>query len=326
MPTFSALLKDGSDSASVEKNISLFKGFGSTNKESVAELFVSLMSKLVSVESLWEHGLCASNFEPSWISKTWKKGVGNLSVEDFLDRSQNFARAVGKAQMQKICRCLTDCALNLTDFMRGKIDAPKLKKRLFGRLDPDSLLSKPRLRLGKRKRKPKDYLESRYRIQKRIQHVGQQADVIPGTAPTVVIRRRDAAQTQRSSSEGKPWWWPLVVVPSGFGYGLSVQLPLAPTTPHPGPGLLGQATGDRVVVSTDVVSVDPGRKQQQGRIHVGLVGRAPADLNSIRSNDGMQLKKQGGLLPTPCPLELSSGPGELQHKDEKMPVLPDSWR
>ncbi|XP_037428540.1 protein HESO1-like isoform X3 [Triticum dicoccoides] len=80
LPAFSALLKDGSDFASVEKNISLFKGFGSTNKESVAELFVTLMSKLLSVESLWEHGLCASNFEASWISKTWKKGVGNLSV------------------------------------------------------------------------------------------------------------------------------------------------------------------------------------------------------------------------------------------------------
>ena len=36
---------DGSDFASVEKNALLFKGFGSINKESVAELFVSLMSK-----------------------------------------------------------------------------------------------------------------------------------------------------------------------------------------------------------------------------------------------------------------------------------------
>nr|CAB3456579.1 unnamed protein product [Digitaria exilis] len=39
-----------------------------------------LIPQLLSAESLWEHGLCASNFEASWISKTWKKGVGNLSV------------------------------------------------------------------------------------------------------------------------------------------------------------------------------------------------------------------------------------------------------
>lgn len=45
-------LADGSDFASVEKNISLFKGFGSANKESVAELFVTLMSK---VSTLQQH-------------------------------------------------------------------------------------------------------------------------------------------------------------------------------------------------------------------------------------------------------------------------------
>ena len=36
--------------------------------------------QLVSVEGLFEQGLCASNFEGSWISKTWAKGVGNLNV------------------------------------------------------------------------------------------------------------------------------------------------------------------------------------------------------------------------------------------------------
>ncbi|BAF25902.1 Os09g0570600 [Oryza sativa Japonica Group] len=80
LPPLSALLKDGSDFESVERNTLAFKGFGRTNKETVAELFVSLISKLLSAESLWEHGLCASNFEASWISKTWKKGIGNLNV------------------------------------------------------------------------------------------------------------------------------------------------------------------------------------------------------------------------------------------------------
>lgn len=317
MPAFSALLKDGSDFASVEKNILLFKGFGTTNKESIGELFVSLMSKLLSVESLWEHGLCASNFEASWISKTWKKGVGNLSVEDFLDRSQNFARAVGKVQMQKICRCLTDCASYLTDFMRGKIDASKLKTRLFGRLNPDDLVSKPRLRGAKRKQKPKLSLESRYRIQKRIKHVGlheepsHQAEAAPGTAPAVVVTppllHHRPTLTQRSSGQsvGKPWWWPLIVVPSGFGYGLSIRLPLAPRAPNPGPGILGRAPSDSVRPSNGVEL-----SKQQGQI-LGLLGRAPDD--SVRSNVGIQLLKQGALLPTPCQEPFSSGSEHLQH-------------
>jgi hypothetical protein len=80
LPAFSALLKDGPDFPSIQRNVSLVEGFGSRNKESVAELFVSLMSKLLSVEGLWEQGLCASNFEGSWIFKTWERGVGNLSV------------------------------------------------------------------------------------------------------------------------------------------------------------------------------------------------------------------------------------------------------
>uniref|UniRef100_A0A453RSJ1 Uncharacterized protein n=1 Tax=Aegilops tauschii subsp. strangulata TaxID=200361 RepID=A0A453RSJ1_AEGTS len=52
LPAFSGLLKDGADFASVQRNVVLFKGFGSTNKESVAELFVSLMSKLLAVKDL----------------------------------------------------------------------------------------------------------------------------------------------------------------------------------------------------------------------------------------------------------------------------------
>ncbi|KAL6593054.1 hypothetical protein ACP70R_049140 [Stipagrostis hirtigluma subsp. patula] len=245
LPAFSALLKDGVDCASVERNILLFKGFGSRNKESVAELFVSLMSKLLSAESLWEHGLCASNFEASWISKFWKKGVGNLSVEDFLDRSQNFARAVGKVQMQKICKCLRDCALNLFDFMRGKIDTSKLKTLLFGRLNPDELVSKPRFNRGKRKRKLKLSTECRYVLKKRakhdVQHVEPRARANANTCsglpphaakvmPPILHQRPTQPSTQIMQIS-----WPRII-PSGFGYGLSVQLPVAP---HPSKGILG---------------------------------------------------------------------------------------
>ncbi|KAL6838458.1 hypothetical protein ACP4OV_031703 [Aristida adscensionis] len=245
LPAFSALLKDGLDCANVERNILLFKGFGSRNKESVAELFVSLMSKLLSAESLWEHGLCASNFEASWISKFWKKGVGNLSVEDFLDRSQNFARSVGKVQMQKICKCLRDCALNLSDFMRGKIDTSKLKTLLFGCLNPDELVSKPRLNRAKRKQRQKLGTECRYVLQKRAKHDIQNVEPRShANADTPSGLSTPAAKFMPPSQHERPAQsftqivnipWPRII-PSGFGYGLSVQLPAAS---HLGKGILG---------------------------------------------------------------------------------------
>ncbi|TVU50294.1 hypothetical protein EJB05_01660 [Eragrostis curvula] len=152
LPAFSAILKDGSDFANIGRNISLFEGFGSRNKESIAELFVSLMSKLVSVEGLWEQGLCASNFEGSWISKTWERGVGNLSVEDFMDRSQNFARSVGREEMQKICECLRATVSNLRNFFLGKIDAPSLETLLFSPLVQDKPVTNFSQKNAKRKR------------------------------------------------------------------------------------------------------------------------------------------------------------------------------
>lgn len=46
LPAFSDLLKDGLDCESIERNALRFRDFGSRNKESVAELFVSLISKV----------------------------------------------------------------------------------------------------------------------------------------------------------------------------------------------------------------------------------------------------------------------------------------
>ncbi|CAN6197781.1 unnamed protein product [Urochloa humidicola] len=244
LPAFSAFLKDGLDCASLERNILLFKGFGSRNTESVAELFVSLISKLLSAESLWEHGLCASNFEASWISKTWKKGVGNLSVEDFLDRSQNFARSVGKVQMQKICKCLGQCALNLFDFMREKMDTPKLKTLLFGRLSPDELVSKPRLKHGKRRKKRELYPQGRYAFQKRVKHHGNatSSDSLRTPASDKVFppALHDRSHIQQS---GIHHFVPIIpwprIIPSGYGYGLSLEFPSV-ARPHPGKGILGR--------------------------------------------------------------------------------------
>ncbi|XP_072967991.1 uncharacterized protein [Typha angustifolia] len=137
LPPFSVLLKDGSDASSIQNNILRYRGFGRGNQESVAGLFVALMNKLSSVESLWQHGLCASTFEASWISKTWDSGVGNMSVEDFLDRSQNFARSIGKIEMQKICKCIRVSLDHLSCFMIGQIEASTLRVDLFGSLHMD---------------------------------------------------------------------------------------------------------------------------------------------------------------------------------------------
>ncbi|KAJ0966659.1 hypothetical protein J5N97_023576 [Dioscorea zingiberensis] len=132
LPPFSTLFKDGTDIASVQNVAFGLKSFGRRNVESVAGLFVSLLNKLSAVESLWQHGLCASIYEGSWICKKWKSRVGHMSVEDYLDRSENFARAVGKDEMQKIYICIRDSCDYLSSFMYGRLDAFMLKKSLFG--------------------------------------------------------------------------------------------------------------------------------------------------------------------------------------------------
>lgn len=253
-------MKDGLDYASIEGSILLFKGFGSRNKESVAELFVSLISKLLSGESLWEQGLCASNYEASWISKTWKKGVGNFSVEDFLDRSQNFARSVGKVQMQKICKCLRECALNLYDFMRGRMDTLKLKTLLFGRLGPDELVNTSYLKHVKRKRKRKLSPNGSYVSQKRAQHGGDaytSSGLLPTPDKVSPSTRHDQLDAQKSTSRlfVPVIRWPHII-PSGFGYGLSLEF--KSVTRHLDKGILGRPPSYITPFSTQLVQRQQG--------------------------------------------------------------------
>lgn len=288
LPAFSDLLKDGLDCESIERNALRFRDFGSRNKESVAELFVSLISKLLSAESLWEHGLCASNFEASWISKTWKKGVGNLSVEDFLDRSQNFARSVGKVQMQKICKCLRECALNLLDFMRGKMDTTKLKTLLFGRLSPDELVSKPRLKHVKRKRNwERTPQGGRCVLQKSAKHAGiaTGSDSLP--TPNKVLHHAlhyRVAGHQSSIHQFVPIIrWPRII-PSGFGYGLSLGIPSV--APHLGKGILGKPpiipSGFGYGLSLEIPSVAP-------HLGNGILGKPPSNITPLDQRSSTQL-------------------------------------
>lgn len=132
LPPFSALFKDGNDSVAVESSVCKFSNYGISNKESVAELFVSLLNKLLSVEKLWSEGLCASTFEGSWISRTRGDRVGRINVEDFADRSQNVARAVGAVEVKQIYRCIQLSVQHIFDFLNKKIGGNSLREFLFG--------------------------------------------------------------------------------------------------------------------------------------------------------------------------------------------------
>ncbi|KAK3007575.1 hypothetical protein RJ639_013429, partial [Escallonia herrerae] len=167
LPPFSVIFEDGTDPSKVKKLVNKFSNYGENNKESLAELFVTLLIKVIgdcyaytlllagsklisvmglmtlvvlvidlqlsSVEKLWPKGLCASTYQGSWISKTWNSTVGYISVEDFTDRSQNVARAVGRAQVEIICKCIQLTVQNVFAFIDGRIQWPTLREFLFGR-------------------------------------------------------------------------------------------------------------------------------------------------------------------------------------------------
>ncbi|KAM0834029.1 hypothetical protein ACQ4PT_063884 [Festuca glaucescens] len=278
LPAFSGLLKDGTDIASIQKNVVLFEGFGSSNKESVAELFVSLMSKLLAVEGLWEHGLCASNFDGCWISKSWGRGIGSLTVEDFLDRSQNFARAVGKAELRTIRGCLRDTVSKLTDFFKGNIDAPTLKIRIFGALNQEDVLARyPSPKPGKSKRKRDSQHEKQKKKGKHTAQPGRSANgaapmlptptvvfALPGRyapilpTPTVLVPPPPPVH-QVGSTQPIYQFGPLPqqhpFPPSRFAYG-SPQAHL-----HPAPHMIGQPQGS-------FIHPNPGVQRQQHSPHM----------------------------------------------------------
>ncbi|XP_055835806.1 uncharacterized protein LOC129904285 isoform X2 [Solanum dulcamara] len=98
LPPFSALFRDGNESVAVESSVCKFLNYGISNKESVAELFVSLLNK----------------------------------VEDFADRSQNVARVVGAEEVKKIYSCIHLSVQHIFDFLNKKIAGSSLREFLFG--------------------------------------------------------------------------------------------------------------------------------------------------------------------------------------------------
>ncbi|XP_019200495.1 PREDICTED: uncharacterized protein LOC109194078 isoform X3 [Ipomoea nil] len=140
LPPFSALCEEGAGPEVVAKSVLKFANYGKSNKESVAELFVTLLIKLLSVENLWCKGICASTYEGCWISKTWDFKVGCISVEDFTDRSQNVARAVGVKEVKKIYKCIHLSSQRISAFMEGRIEGSALNEYLFGQSGDSSLV------------------------------------------------------------------------------------------------------------------------------------------------------------------------------------------
>ncbi|KAL8527919.1 hypothetical protein ACS0TY_005653 [Phlomoides rotata] len=134
LPPFAAIFKDdNTDPEKVMELVPNFLNYGQSNKESVAELFVTLLIKLSSVEKLWAEGLCASVRSASWTSKTWGKSkVAPISVEDFTDQSQNVARAVGQDEVKLIYKCIDISLQHIFSFVDGKIGVD-VKDLLFGR-------------------------------------------------------------------------------------------------------------------------------------------------------------------------------------------------
>ncbi|KAL3623980.1 hypothetical protein CASFOL_032796 [Castilleja foliolosa] len=132
LPPFSSIFKDGTDPETVAKSMSNFVNYGNQNRESLAELFVTLLIKLSSVEKLWPKGLCVSTCSGSWTSKTFDSKVASISVEDFTDPSQNVARAVGQAEVKQIYKCINISIQHIFSFMDRKIGA-EVKDLLFGK-------------------------------------------------------------------------------------------------------------------------------------------------------------------------------------------------
>lgn len=135
LPPFSVFFRDGYDPPTVKKNVAPYLNYGQKNKESLIQLFVTLLIRLKSVETLWAEGLCASVYEGSWIYKRYKNKLG-ISVEDFSDRSQNVARALQQKRVSEVYHSIDKSLFHIMEFVDGKITRQGLEKLLFGPCPP----------------------------------------------------------------------------------------------------------------------------------------------------------------------------------------------
>lgn len=113
----------------MERQVLRYRQYGNRNQETVSQLFVSLMCKLLSVDSLWEQGLCASTYKGCWISKKFDDANNSLKVEDFTNRCQNAARS--SWQRTKIYCCIRETLSRLPQHSKSP-GVTNLKAFLFG--------------------------------------------------------------------------------------------------------------------------------------------------------------------------------------------------
>ncbi|KAE9604196.1 putative polynucleotide adenylyltransferase [Lupinus albus] len=133
LPPFAALLKEGADIAYVTNVVQTFSNYGKKNQDSLAKLFITLFVKLALVENYWQKGFCASLYEGSWILKSWGRRSYSISIEDFTDRSENVARAVGTEEQKMIYTCIHNSLNQIKAFLNGQMPGIKLMGLLFGK-------------------------------------------------------------------------------------------------------------------------------------------------------------------------------------------------
>lgn len=204
LPPFAALLKDGPDPSRVAKLVTRFTNYGKRNQESLGELFVTLLIKLASAETLWPKGLCASVFDGAWILKTWESKYGIMSVEDFTDRSENVARAVGSGEIKRIYQCIHYSLHYISSLMSGKIEATKLREVLFGQESVVGLTSSA----GKRTLEPSNDLNL---VIKKMRSNGSLEEIMMQPVPFAAVLKKIAginAAPQVVWGRGPTEGWP----------------------------------------------------------------------------------------------------------------------
>ncbi|KAH0672675.1 hypothetical protein KY290_024908 [Solanum tuberosum] len=131
---------DDTDLDAVAKSLHKFVIYGKRNKDSVAELLVTLLFKVLGI-----HYCRLRSNGPKDYVQVPKKHLGYLkqwtpkfsaSVEDFTDWSQNAATVVGKAEVKCIYKCIQRTSEYISSFIDGLVEIPTLKYRLFGPSSP----------------------------------------------------------------------------------------------------------------------------------------------------------------------------------------------
>eukprot|EP00250_Pteridium_aquilinum_P019367 c24401_g1_i1 orf=3-1478(-) len=89
--------------------------FGTQNKSSVAELFITFFNQFSSVKELWNQGLAVCTFTGAWGDRSstcakWRSKRYMMNIEDPFDRWENCARSVQESTFDSISRAFASTA------------------------------------------------------------------------------------------------------------------------------------------------------------------------------------------------------------------------